>query len=131
MKLCMSHYFHKSVPHAKFEAKSSSSFGDMTSQNFLQKKGTSRQFRLFTPGKRVQCLKDGFLCPESFLFTQKLTPMSISAIFKQTKNVSFSKFLRLSMRKEQQQPPCFTNFAKIWPVRVLRVKTRGHQVCAL
>ena len=51
MKLCMSHYSHKSIPDAKFEVDSSSSFGDMTSQNFLWKKGTSHQIRLFTSGK--------------------------------------------------------------------------------
>ena len=53
MKLCMSHYIHKSIPHAKFEADSSSSFGDMTSQNFPRNKGTNHQIRLFTPGKWV------------------------------------------------------------------------------
>ena len=30
----MRHYGHKSIPDAKFESDSSSSFGDMTSQNF-------------------------------------------------------------------------------------------------
>ena len=50
MKLCMSHYIHQSIPHAKFEPDSSFSFGDMTSQNFLRKKGTGHQIRLFTPG---------------------------------------------------------------------------------
>ena len=49
----MSHYGHKSIPDAKFESDSSSSFGDMTSQNFPWKKGTSHKIRLFTPGKRV------------------------------------------------------------------------------
>ena len=49
----MSHYIHKSIPDAKFEADRSFSFGDMTSQNFPRKKGTSHQIRLFTLGKRV------------------------------------------------------------------------------
>ena len=49
----MSHYGHKSIPDAKFESDSSSSFGDMTSQNFPRKNGTSHEIRLFTPGKRV------------------------------------------------------------------------------
>ena len=49
----MGHYIHKSIPDAKFEVHSSFSFGDMTSQNFPQMKGTSRLIRLFTPGKRV------------------------------------------------------------------------------
>ena len=50
MKLGMNHYDHESIPD---ESGSSSSFGDMTSQNFPQKKGMSHQIRLFTPGKRV------------------------------------------------------------------------------
>ena len=49
----MSHYGHKSIPDAKFESKSSPSFGDMTSQNFPLKKGTSHEIWPFTPGKRV------------------------------------------------------------------------------
>ena len=49
----MSHYDHKRIPVAKFESGSSSSFGDMTSQNVTRKKGTSHQIRLFTPEKRV------------------------------------------------------------------------------
>ena len=53
MKLCESHYTHKSIPDTKFEPGSSSSFGDVTSQNFPQKKGTSHQIPLFNPGKWV------------------------------------------------------------------------------
>ena len=53
VKLCMRHFNHKSIPDAKFESGSSSSFGDMMSQNFPQKKGTSHQIWLFTPRKRV------------------------------------------------------------------------------
>ena len=49
MKLGMSHYGHKIIPNAKFESGSSFSFGDMTSQNFPQKK-RSHQIQLFTPG---------------------------------------------------------------------------------
>ena len=53
MKFGVSHYGHKNIPDAKFESDSSSSFGDMTSQNFPQKKGTSHEIRLFIPGKWV------------------------------------------------------------------------------
>ena len=49
----MGHYIYKSTADAKFEVDSSFSFGDMTSQNFPQKKGMSHPIRLFTPGKRV------------------------------------------------------------------------------
>ena len=53
IKLCMGHYIYKSIPGAKFEVDSPFSFGDMTSQNFLQMKGTSHPIQLFTPGKLV------------------------------------------------------------------------------
>ena len=53
MKRYLSHDNHKSIPATKFKADSSSSFEDMTSQNFPRKKGTSHQIRLFTPEKRV------------------------------------------------------------------------------
>ena len=49
----MGHNIYKSIPDAKFEVDSSFSFGDMRSQNFRRKKGTSHSIRLFTPGKRV------------------------------------------------------------------------------
>ena len=49
MKLCISHYTHKSIPVAKFESGGSFSFGDMTSHSFPQKKGMRHQIRLFTP----------------------------------------------------------------------------------
>ena len=49
IKVCMSHYSRQSMPDAKFESGSFSSFGDMTSQNFLAKKGTSHQIRIFIP----------------------------------------------------------------------------------
>ena len=49
----MSYYGYKSIPDAKFEPDSFSSFGDITSQNFPRKKGTSHEIQLFTPGKRV------------------------------------------------------------------------------
>ena len=53
MKFGMSYYGDKSIPDAKFESDNSASFGDMTSQNFPRKKGTSHEIWLFTPGKRV------------------------------------------------------------------------------
>ena len=53
MKFGMSHYDHKIISDANFESDSSSSFGDMTSQNFPQNKGTSHEILIFTPGKRV------------------------------------------------------------------------------
>ena len=49
----MSYYIYKSIPDAKFEADRSVSFGDMMSQNFPRKKGTSHQIWLFIPEKWV------------------------------------------------------------------------------
>ena len=46
MKFCVSHYRHKSMPDAKFDIDSFSSFGDMTSQTFLLKKGMSHPIRI-------------------------------------------------------------------------------------
>ena len=59
MKLCMRNKKKqkklKNIPDAKFEADSSSSFGDMTSQNLPRKKGTLVfQIRQFTPEKRLE-----------------------------------------------------------------------------
>ena len=70
MKFGMSHYGHKSISDAKFESDSSSSFGDMTSQNFPRKKGMSHEIRLFTPENGFNLKKNEFLCPESFFSTQ-------------------------------------------------------------
>ena len=52
MKLGVSHYNHKSILDAKFESGGSFSFGDRTSRNFPQRKGTTHQIHLFTPEKR-------------------------------------------------------------------------------
>ena len=49
----MSHYSHKGMPDAKLESSSFSIFGDMTSQNFPLKRGTSHRIRIFTRGKWV------------------------------------------------------------------------------
>ena len=53
MKLYMSQYSHGSMPDANFESGSISGFGDMTSQNFPLKRGTSHKIRIFTPGKWI------------------------------------------------------------------------------
>ena len=120
MKPCMSHYTHKSIPDAKFEAVSSSSFGDMTSQNFPRKKRTT--------GFNFQRMS--FLVSRIVLLNRKLTPMSISAIFKQRKVSSFSKFLGCFDDKRAATQQQLINFAKIWSERVLRIKTKvtkfGH-----
>ena len=88
----MGHYIYKSILDAKFEVDSSFSFGDMTSQNFPQKKGTSHPIRLFPPENGFNFKKTSFMS-RIVLLDPKLTPKSISTIFKQRKISSFSKFL--------------------------------------
>ena len=70
----MGHYIYKSIPDAKFEVDSFFSFGDMTSQNFLQKKGTSHPIRLFTPWKTDLTLKKRDFMSRIVLLDPKLTP---------------------------------------------------------
>ena len=84
MKLDVSHYSDKGIPDAKFESGSSSSFGDMTSQNFPWKKGTSHRckFGYLPPENGFRFKKKSFLCPESFFSTQIDPRVSISAISK-------------------------------------------------
>ena len=102
MKLCMSHYSHKRIPDAKFEADSSFGFGDMTPQNFPQKKGTSHQIRLLPPEKGFNFKKKWILCPESFFSTP---PCQFQQFSSRGKIFHFQNFCDVSMRKEQQQPP--------------------------
>ena len=64
------------------------------------------------------------------LLDPKLTPMSISTIFKQNKIFHFQNFWDVSMEKQQQQPLWLINFAKIWSECALRIKTKRHQVSA-
>ena len=74
MKFGMSHYGHKSIPDAKFESATFSSFGDMTSQIFPQKKRTSHEIRLFTPRKTGLTLKKYVFMSRIYLLDPKLTP---------------------------------------------------------
>ena len=105
MKFDMSHYGHKSILEAKFKSGSCSSFGDMTSQNFPRKKGTSHQIRLFTPGKRVQLLKNEFYV-QNRSSPPKIDPPCLFQQFpSRGKFFHFVNFWDISMRKEPQQPP--------------------------
>ena len=69
MKLGMSHYGHKSIPDAKFESDSSSSFGNMTSQN-SEEGNESSNSAIYPPENGFNLKKNEFLCPESFFSTQ-------------------------------------------------------------
>ena len=80
MELCMSHYSYKCIPDAKFEADSSSSLGDMTSQNFPRKKGTNHQIRLFTPRNELNIKKISYIS-RIVLLEPNPSPMSISGTF--------------------------------------------------
>ena len=53
VKRCMSQYIYKSLHDATFKCGSFSSFGDMRSQNFLLKRGTSHKIGKFNPGKWI------------------------------------------------------------------------------
>ena len=130
MKLCTSQYSHESMPDAKFESGSFSSFGDMTSQKFPLKRGTVIKFRYLPPEMDLSLKKMSFM-PRFVLFDSKLTPpsMSISAIFKRRKIFSFSKFLgRLDEKRAAATPWLTTKFAKIWSEHVSKIKTRSHKV---
>ena len=106
MKLCLSHYSHKSMPHVKFESGSFSILVYMTSQNFPLKKGTSHRIRIFTPGKWVKLLfKKWVLSPESFFSTQNWPPPHVNfSNFQAEESFSFSKFLR-RLKKRSSSPP--------------------------
>ena len=71
--------WHKSIPDAKFQLDSSSSYGDMTLQIFSWEKKTSHQILLFTPLNEFNVIKWAFMF-RIVLLDPKLTPMSISAI---------------------------------------------------
>ena len=68
--------------------------------------------------------KKGEFMSRIVLLDLKLTPMSISAIFKQIKIFHFQNFWDVSMVKQQQQPFWLINFAKIWLERVLRINLK-------
>ena len=57
MKLDKSYYGHESIPDPKFESSISSSFGDMTSQNFRQKKRNKSSNLALNPWKTALTLK--------------------------------------------------------------------------
>ena len=101
MKLGMGQHSHKNIPDAKFESGSSSSFGDMTSQNFSWKKGTSHQIQLFTPGKWIKLLKMSFYV----ILDPKLIPQVNFSNFQVEESFSFCKFLgRLNEKRAAATP---------------------------
>ena len=95
-------------------------------------------------GRRERVMKFGYLPPENGLNFKKMSlyvqnrssrpkidPSCQFQQFSSTGKIShFQNFWDVSMRKEQQQPPWLTNFAKMWPNSVSRIKTKSHQVWA-
>ena len=76
----MGHYVYKSIPDAKFEVDSSFSFGDITSQNF--------------PQKREQVIRFDYLPPENgFNFKKRVFMSRIVLLYpKLTPHVNFNNF---------------------------------------
>ena len=60
----------------------------------------------------------------------KLTSPVNFSNFQREENFSFSEFLDVSMRKEQQQPTWLINFAKNLLGHTLRIKTTSFKVLA-
>ena len=99
------------MPDAKFESGSFSIFGDMTSQNFYLKKGTSHQISYIYPRKMGLTLKKLVFMSKIVRLDPKLTPTSISAIFNQRKFLSFSKlFRRLDEERAAAANPLIDQF---------------------
>ena len=112
MKLCMSHYIRKRSCTAKFEANSSLSFRDMTSQNFPRKKGTSHQIRLFTPGKLFNFQKISFYV-QNRSSRPKIDPPPPNVNFSKfqaEENFSFSKFSGRLDEKRATAAPLIDQF---------------------
>ena len=90
----MGHYIYKSIPDAKSEVDSSFSFGDMTSQNFPRKKGTSHLIRLFPPRNGFNFKKTSFYVQNRSSRPKIDPPPHVNFNnFQAEENFSFSKFL--------------------------------------
>ena len=102
----MGHYIYKSIPDAKFEVDSSFSFGDMTSQNFPQKKGTSHPIRLFTPKNGFNFKKTSFYLQNRSSGPKIDPPPHVNFNNFQAEEIfSFSKFLgRLDDKRAAATP---------------------------
>ena len=62
------------MPDANFDSGSFSSFGDMTSQNFLLKKGESYQIRILTPENGYDLKEKRVFMSRIVLFDAELSP---------------------------------------------------------
>ena len=100
----MGHYIYKSIPDAKFEVDSSFSFGDMTSQNFPQKKGPVIRFDYLPPENGFNFKKTSFYV-QNRSSRPKIDPHVNFNNFQEEEIFHFQNFWDVSMTKEQQQPP--------------------------
>ena len=115
------------MPDAKIELGSFSSFGNMMSQIFPVKKGTSDQIRI--PGKCVLSSRNLVFMSRIVLLGPKLTSHVNFSNFQVEENFFLFKiFEDVPMRIEQQQPPLSTNFTRICSKHVLKIKIESHQV---
>ena len=94
--------------------------------------------------RREWVMKFGYLPPENGFNFKKMSfyvqnrssrpkidpPCQFQQFSSIGKIFHFQNFWDVSMRKEQQQPPWLTNYAKMWPKGVSRIKTKSHQVWA-
>ena len=100
----MSHYIHKRIPDAKFEPVSSSSFEDMTSQNFPRKRGSSYKIRLLPPENGFNFKKMSFYF-QNRSSRPKIDPHVNLSNFQAKENFLFSKFLgRLDEKRAAATP---------------------------
>ena len=95
-------------------------------------------------GRREQVMKYGYLPPENGFNFKKMSfyvqnrssrpkidpPCQFEQFSSIGKIFHFQNFWDVSMRKEQQQPPWLTNFTKMWPKGVSRIKIKSHQIWA-
>ena len=109
MKFCMSHCIYKSILDAKFEADSSFSFRDITSQNFPQKKGNSSNSDFFYPLKTGLILENNEFLR---LLNPKLSPHVNSSNFQAEETFSFSKFSGLLDEKRAAAAPLIDEFCQ-------------------
>ena len=131
MKLDMGHYGHKSIPDAKFESSSSFSL-----EIWRHKISLGRRERVIEVG--YSPLENGrnFFEKMSFYVQNRSSgpkidpPCQFQQFSSRGKFFHFVNVWDVSIRKNQQQRPWLTNFAKIWSEHFSEIKTKSHKVWA-
>ena len=101
----MGHYIYKSIPDTKFEVDSSFSFGDMTSQNFPQRREQVIRFDYLPPENGFNFYKTSFYVQNRSSRPKIDPPCQFQQFSSSGKFFHFQNFWDVSMTKEQQQPP--------------------------